>query len=79
MSTKVFGLAQIKAEGTMTLFEPGTIIDMSKHEETEWLEEPFTARQFEHLADLLQSSSEFFARDLGDSCRRSAEYLRKYP
>jgi hypothetical protein len=67
-----FGLAEVKIEGSSTRLDH-KIEGMGEAEETYWLEWPFTKAEFAHLADLLESSSEAFARELGKSCRRRSK------
>jgi hypothetical protein len=70
--TGVFGLAQVKVEGSSVVVDKNASTTVEDGEETYWLEIPLTKKQYAHLADLLESSSEAFARDLGESCRKRA-------
>ena len=68
--TNVFGWAQTKIEGRRLSFDLGAVDDpFAEVEQTFWLERPFTKDQFCRLADLLESSSEYFIRELGQVCR----------
>lgn len=82
--TKQFGLSSIKCEGALIPFDydERTLNELKgiyANAPTFYFEEPFTAEQFEQLAALFQSSSEFFIRDLAESCRDDAKQLRKCP